>query len=119
MPNLQTDPHSSEDSPRLASEQFASYYGVPLVSKGHVQGVFEVFHRHALTADPDWLSFLETLTTQAAIAIDNMTLFDDLQWSNAELSLAYDSSLQGWSRALDLRDRETEGYTERVTEQGV
>jgi putative two-component system response regulator len=31
-----------------------------------------------------------------------------------ELLVAYDQTLQGWSNALDLRDRETEGHTERV-----
>jgi putative nucleotidyltransferase with HDIG domain len=30
--------------------------------------------------------------------------------------LAYDTTLEGWSRALDLRDKETEGHTQRVTE---
>ena len=30
--------------------------------------------------------------------------------------VAYDSTLEGWSRALDLRDKETEGHTQRVTE---
>jgi HD-GYP domain-containing protein (c-di-GMP phosphodiesterase class II) len=32
-----------------------------------------------------------------------------------ELMLAYDSTLEGWSQALDLRDKETEGHTRRVT----
>jgi HD-GYP domain-containing protein (c-di-GMP phosphodiesterase class II) len=53
---------------------------------------------------------------QAAIAIDNASLFDELQHSNAELNLAYDTTIEGWSRALDLRDEGTEGHTERVTE---
>ena len=29
--------------------------------------------------------------------------------------LAYDTTIMGWSSALDLRDRETEGHTQRVT----
>jgi HD-GYP domain-containing protein (c-di-GMP phosphodiesterase class II) len=33
-----------------------------------------------------------------------------------ELARAYDTTLEGWSRALDLRDRETEGHARRVTE---
>ena len=33
-----------------------------------------------------------------------------------ELVLAYDATIEGWSRALDLRDRETEGHTERVVD---
>jgi putative nucleotidyltransferase with HDIG domain len=56
------------------------------------------------------------LARQAAIAIDNTELFNGLQRSNAELVLSYDTTLEGWSRALELRDRETEGHTQRVTE---
>jgi PAS domain S-box-containing protein len=97
-------------------EGFVSYYGVPLVAKGQVQGVLEVFHRTSLAADQEWHDFLETLGGQAAIAIDNATLFDDLQQANRELIRAYDTTLEGWSRALDLRDKETEGHTQRVTE---
>jgi putative nucleotidyltransferase with HDIG domain len=47
--------------------------------------------------------------------VDNATLFKDLQRSNSELMLAYEATLEGWSAALDLRDRETEGHTQRVT----
>jgi putative nucleotidyltransferase with HDIG domain len=100
-------------------EGFNAYYAVPLVAKGHVMGVLEVFHRMALDPDPEWLDFLEALAGQAAIAIDNGTLFDDLQRTNVELSLAYDTTLEGWSKALDLRDKETEGHTQRVTEMTV
>ena len=35
---------------------------------------------------------------------------------NAELTQAYDATIEGWSRALDLRDKETEGHCRRVTE---
>jgi putative two-component system response regulator len=45
-----------------------------------------------------------------------LRLLADLQRSNAELLRAYDVTIEGWSRALDLRDRETEGHTRRVTE---
>jgi PAS domain S-box-containing protein/putative nucleotidyltransferase with HDIG domain len=103
----------------MAGEGFAAYYAVPLVAKGEIKGVLEVFHRAPLTPDPEWLSFLETLAGQAAIAIENAALFDSLQRSNTELALAYDSTIEGWSRALDLRDRETEGHTRRVTDMTV
>ena len=32
-----------------------------------------------------------------------------------DLTLAYDATIEGWSRALDLRDKETEEHTLRVT----
>src|SRR5512138_316126 len=39
-----------------------------------------------------------------------------LQEANTHLLSAYEATIEGWSHALDLRDRETEGHSERVTE---
>lgn len=39
-----------------------------------------------------------------------------LQLAHTQLSDAYERTIEGWVRALDLRDRETEGHTQRVTE---
>jgi putative nucleotidyltransferase with HDIG domain len=97
-------------------EGFVAYAGVPLIAKGQIKGVLEVYHRSLHRPDPEWLKLLETLAGQAAIAIDNAQLFDNLQQSNVELALAYDATIAGWSRAMDLRDKETEGHTQRVTE---
>lgn len=103
-------------SPFILSEGFVSYHGVPLIAKGRVNGVLEIFHRTRIDRNKDWLDFLDTMAGQAAIAIDNAELYGNLQRANIDLSLAYDTTLEGWSRALDLRDRETEGHTQRVTE---
>jgi HD-GYP domain-containing protein (c-di-GMP phosphodiesterase class II) len=103
-------------APLIVGEDFVSYFAIPLLAKGHIKGVLEIFHRSSLSPDGEWLDFLETLAGQAAIAIDNATMFDELQQSNLELALAYDVTLEGWSRALDLRDKETEGHSQRVTE---
>ncbi len=103
-------------SPNFKMEGFDTCFCVPLIAKGQLKGVLEVFHRSPLQPDQNWMEFLETLAKQAAIAIDNASLFSDLQNSNAELILAYDTTLAGWSKALDLRDKETEGHTQRVTE---
>jgi len=100
----------------MAGENFAAYYAVPLIAKGFVKGVLEIFHRAPLHPDNEWLNFLETLGGQIAIAIDNATMFNDLHRSNFDLMNAYNATIEGWSRALDLRDKETEGHTQRVTE---
>ena len=97
-------------------ERFVFYTGVPLIAKGQVKGVLEVYHRSSFFAPPDWLDFLDALAAQAAIAIDSAQLFTDLQRSNSEITLAYDNTLEGWVKMLDLRDHETEGHTQRVTE---
>jgi putative nucleotidyltransferase with HDIG domain len=114
--DLRTDPQTLAYSPSLAKEGFASYYAAPLIAGGQIKGVLEVFHRSILEPDEEWLNFLQALAGQAAIAIETTTLFEDLRRSNEELSKAYDSTIEGWSHALDLRDKETEGHTLRVTE---
>jgi PAS domain S-box-containing protein len=116
IPNLAEEAGDLTRALQMAGESFTSYYGVPLVAKGRVLGVMEIFHRSPLAPDPEWFRFLEALATQAAIAIDNAALFEDLQRSNLELTLAYDMTLEGWARALELRDQETEGHARRVTE---
>jgi PAS domain S-box-containing protein/putative nucleotidyltransferase with HDIG domain len=42
-----------------------------------------------------------------------------LQRANEDLREAYDRTIEGWVLALDLRDRETEGHTQRVTEMAI
>ena len=62
------------------------------------------------------MDFLESMVSQAAIALDNGSLFQDLQRANLDLTLAYDATIEGWARALELRDGATEGHSQRVTQ---
>jgi HD-GYP domain-containing protein (c-di-GMP phosphodiesterase class II) len=117
--NLQSRQTDFLRSPYFGVEGFVEYYAVPLFAKGNPLGVMEIFHRSLLSADEEWLNFLETLAGQAAIAIDSAMMFKELQQSNGDLTLAYDKTIEGWSRALDFRDRETENHTRRVTEMSM
>jgi len=45
----------------------------------------------------------------------NAELENRVRARTRELAEAYDSTLEGWARALELRDKETEGHTRRVT----
>jgi len=114
--DLTTSTNEFERSPLFPSERFVVYYGVPLAAKGRVLGVLEIFHRSHLHPDEDWLDFLNIISGQTAIAIDNAMMFKDLQRTNFDLSLAYNATIDAWSRTLDLRDKETEGHTRRVTD---
>ncbi|MDA8086429.1 MAG: PAS domain S-box protein [Nitrospiraceae bacterium] len=100
----------------VCREGFKAYFGVPLIVKGRVKGVLEIFHRAVLRPDEEWLEFLDSLAKQLAVAIDNTIMFEELQRSNDELTMAYDSTIEGWSRVLDYRDAETEGHSQRVAE---
>jgi response regulator RpfG family c-di-GMP phosphodiesterase len=46
----------------------------------------------------------------------NDALVSTLRKSNIDIQDAYETTLEGWSRALEIRDRETEGHTQRVTD---
>jgi PAS domain S-box-containing protein len=116
IPDLSKEADPARFSPYFPKEDFYAYYAVPLISKGQVRGVLEVFHRSALEPDQDWLDFFQSLGMQAAIAVDDALLFENLQRSNTELIVGYDATIEGWARALELRDLETSGHTTRVTD---
>lgn len=100
----------------LTNEKFVKYIATPMVIKGQIKGVLEVYHKSELEPSREWISFLEALAQQAAIALDNSQNFLELQKSQSVLLQAYDDTLMGWANFLDLRDKETEGHTVRVLE---
>jgi len=95
-------------------EGFVTYFGIPLIAKGELVGVLEVFHRREKKLGSEWLDFLEALADQAAIAIDRLNLLSDLKQSNLEMIQAYEATIEGWARAIELRDSVTEGHSRRV-----
>ncbi len=100
----------------LLRERFGIYYAVPLIAKGQVKGVLEIFHRSLLQPDDEWLDFLATVAGQTAVAIDNASLFQELQRTNTELSLAYDSAIESWAQILELSNRESGTHSFRLVE---
>jgi PAS domain S-box-containing protein/putative nucleotidyltransferase with HDIG domain len=116
IPDLAEAGESFTRTQMFKGEGFKVYFGVPLIAKGMLKGVLEIYNRDSLEPDLEWLNYLETLGGQAAIAIDNAQLFEGMQQSNLELVTAYDATIEGWSKAMDLRDKETEGHSQRVTE---
>ncbi len=119
IPHISRDDKFFSRSKQLHSENFKSYYGVPLMFRGEVKGVLEVFHRSPLIFNSEWENFLNSIASQAAIAIENALLFEETQKANIEMSLAYDATLEGWAKTLELRDQETEGHSQRVVEMTV
>lgn len=97
-------------------DRFLDYYGIPLIADSHLIGVLEIMHRSTLTPDREWLRLLDILATRTAIAINTIQLYDNIQDSHQELLEAYELTIEGWSKAMDLRDKETENHTQRVTE---
>ena len=97
-------------------EGYQHYEAIPLIAKGQPKGVLELFYHSAPMVDAEWLDFLSSISTQVAITLDNAELFERLHISNQDLMMAYDATIEGWSHAMELRDREMEGHAERVAE---
>jgi PAS domain S-box-containing protein/putative nucleotidyltransferase with HDIG domain len=115
VPDLRADGRFGASVEPAAQGGFVSYWAVPMLTKGQLQGVIELYTRAPLVPDAEWFEFLETFADQGAIAVESAQLFRSLERSNIELQLAYDRTIEGWAYALDLKDEETAGHSKRVT----
>jgi hypothetical protein len=120
-PDLDAAPEALQliSAPYRHIERFKAAYAVPLIAKGQLLGVLCVLYRRTMTPNDEGLEFLDMLARQTAIAISDARQFWAVQRSRDDLMLAYDTTLEGWARALELRDKETEGHTQRVGEMTV
>jgi PAS domain S-box-containing protein len=100
----------------MKQEGFRGYCAVPLLTKGQLKGVIEVFGYQPFTVDSEWVEFLESLAGQAATSIDNAAMLETIQRTNLEMTIAYDVTLEGWSRAVEMRNKDIPGHTERIAD---
>jgi len=114
--NAQEDPRFNT-SKSIANYHLRSILCVPLNVKQKNIGVIYADNRvqSGVFSESDAV-LLSSLADQAAIAIENATLFEKVQRNAQEISEAYDATIQGWARALEFRDYETQGHCQRVTE---
>ena len=113
--NAQEDPRF-EQQVSVVEHNLRSILCVPLKLKEEIIGVIFVDSRvYSGLFQKDDLEMLSAFADQAAVAIENARMFDQLQSANTELRDAYDATLRGWAYTLELRDKETEGHTQRVT----
>jgi PAS domain S-box-containing protein/putative nucleotidyltransferase with HDIG domain len=88
--------------------------GVPLVAQEKLIGFIWVGRKTDIPKLE--VRLLEAVADIAANAIYRATLHEQTQKDAANLALAYNSTLEGWAHALELRDHETEGHTRRVAQ---
>lgn len=91
------------------------YAMAPLSNMGQLMGIVEIFSKKEINWDRENIQFFEALAKQTAIAIDKVNMVVNLKKSNIELIKSYEETLEGWSKAMDIRDHETEDHTQRVT----
>jgi putative nucleotidyltransferase with HDIG domain len=59
------------------------------------------------------------LSAEIGYAVANARLYEAVESAARELRAAYDATLAGWSQALEMRDQDTRGHTDRSAELAV
>ncbi len=112
------------NSPHLAPAVAAAFpahsmLGLPLIVGERRLGAALIAFNRPHRFKPEEIASAERATGAIALAVVKAQLFRELQTTHAALMEAYDSTLEGLALALELRDKETEGHTRRVTEMTV
>jgi PAS domain S-box-containing protein len=84
--------------------------------KVHEQTVGAIWVGRRTAISEAEVRLLTSIADIAANAIQRVTLHEQTRSDAAELALAYDTTLEGWAHALELRDQETQGHTRRVVQ---
>lgn len=87
---------------------------LPLTVNKKLCGYIQVLSRRSIPEEKEWNDYFITLAGQTSLAIENVTLIANEEKAYDELNLAYEATIAGWSKALELRDEETQGHSDRV-----
>jgi HD-GYP domain-containing protein (c-di-GMP phosphodiesterase class II) len=88
---------------------------VPMTLRNRVNGIIIVLRRSQNDAfGRAEIRLLEELAGQAAMAVEQASLFAKVRAYASELELSYDTTLKALIAALDAKDAVTEGHSERV-----
>ena len=89
----------------------------PLVLKESAIGVFIIGSTRSIRQFSNTeIELSYVLSAQVSLAIANAQLYKKAQEAIVDLTWAYDATLEGWSRVLDMRDHETDEHTHRVAD---
>ena len=91
--------------------------GMPLIAQDQLIGFLWVGRKSEI--DPSEVRLLAAVADIAANAVHRATLHERSQKIAVDLMHAYETTLEGWAHALELRDQETEGHARRVVQMTV
>ncbi len=103
--------------PRQLMTSLVAVTGAPLLAQEQLIGFVWIGRKKEITQAE--VRLLVSVANIAANAIHRATLHERTKKDAADLAQAYDTTLEGWVQALELRDQETEGHTRRVVQLSV
>jgi HD-GYP domain-containing protein (c-di-GMP phosphodiesterase class II) len=95
-------------------EWMRSFAGAPIVVGSTVIGFITLASEQPNVLSDQHVELIQALAGQAAVALQKAQMFTDLEEKNLALAATYGATIAGWARALELRDKETEGHSQRV-----
>lgn len=87
---------------------------LPMISKGVKIGLVQIHSPLPGRFNQTDTALFGLVTNTAAIALHNAQLAQDLEHTSLDLAQTYEATIEGWTRALELRDFTTERHTQRV-----
>lgn len=117
--DIATDPRMAPWKDTALQRGYRSSAAVPIREHGRVIGTLNVYasETHGFAAEDEEL--LEQIGEDISFALDSIDHETKRRRAEKNLAEAYDITLEGWAKALELRDKETEGHSRRVTETTV
>ncbi len=110
----------------LRESELASMAALPLHYEGFAYGALLIYGNEPGAFDDNEMSLLNEMAADLSYGIHTLQVRTDrrvawnlLEQSKSDLEKAYDATLEGWSRALELRERETAGHSKRVVQMTV
>ena len=114
--DIATEPHMFIRRELALERGYHSSAAVPLREHGQVIGALTVYAAEPHGFDSENEELLEQIGLDVSFALDSLEAEAKRNRAEADLAEAYDTTLEGWAKALELRDKETEGHSRRVTE---
>jgi PAS domain S-box-containing protein/putative nucleotidyltransferase with HDIG domain len=108
--------HDPQNDPSIVRPDLVSMLksvaGVPLIAAGRTIGVLVIGSKKILTEND--IRLMKAMGDFTASALHRADLFEQSILQARELQQAYNSTLEGWALALELRDKETQGHSVRI-----
>ena len=108
IPDAYADPRFDRSTDLQTGYRTRSILAVPMVNKpGEVIGVIQVLNKHKGAFDDQDIELLQALSSQAAVAVENAILYEDIQ-------NLFEGFIRASAYAIEARDPPTSGHSERV-----
>ncbi|MFT3896081.1 MAG: PAS domain S-box protein [Anaerolineales bacterium] len=114
--DIATDPRMVPWREEALSRGYRSSAAVPIREHGQIIGALTVYAPEPNGFDSENEELLEQIGLDVSFALDSIEAENKRNRAEQNLADAYDTTLEGWAKALELRDKETEGHSRRVTE---